>query len=186
MRLRNLVYRESELYGWKKITLLVCLIGWHRWSLVKPTLRALFLLHYLAFLKYGRYRCPIERIHSIQPVHPNLASESPIAMEYLNSVVMLNGVTESVTYIWPILNVSGICKWCAQRVFPSIGSNTERSTTTLTGCAKCARCPIEMAIQASCGHVYCYYCLAVMSYQSEGRMSCVECGELISTCTRVL
>lgn len=135
MAFRNLTYGYvAPLRAITTISTLVSLRLMQRQEKIGFFVQCLQLVNTLAFLKHGKYRCIVERAHQLVPTIENREIEPKIAYEYLNGQTMLNGLTESVGYLWPILNVGRL--WIMQNVTRQ--QNTRSQQSSDQNCAKCS------------------------------------------------
>ena len=134
--MRHLMYPKSKLLKFQRASFVCCMLLMRRFRKTFVPVQLVELINTFVFLRFGlAYRCPIEQLHRLQPqpldAGPAETAEPPIALDYLNSQILLNGLMESMTYLWPMLNASYFIQWFVSSL--SIRSGRKRKATNGSG-----------------------------------------------------
>lgn len=176
-------------------------ILWNYLQFLDLTGKLLNLLVYMEFLYSGVYPDALYRMTGYQMTFVSTGSsvnsslrlvrQREIALQVLSSLA----VSSSLSMQW-----LRICWRFAFKRLYAIRNNilayAKSSTTYLPstippmssnlsqGCGHCGSFPIESPHTAACGHIYCYYCLAMELADSHGgSYMCRICGAIGSSCT---
>ena len=142
------------------------LLGW-----VSAAASALSLLNFTAFLLQGHHCTLTEQLARVTvcPTRPQ-ALRSP-SYHLMNREIMWHGFSELIFFLLPHINTFAVRNWLRRLALPL----SHQPNPSL--CAYCSH-PPTMAQIASCGHMYCYYCLQANCMADPG-FTCTLCSHKI-------
>lgn len=161
-----------------------------RWLLRRAMPRAVALhsllvaLNFLTFLRFGTFSELRDRLLNIRLVHIDPSARRQVAFEYMNRVMIWNGLSEFLMTVLPLVNLSRLRRVVMRRLLPkAIGSESG----DVTGRLPCGFCgsSISLPMRTNCHHVYCYYCVATEFMENPKALPCPRCGERITTMERL-
>ncbi len=150
-------------------------------KMILATLKALSLLNFLLFLLHGQYPSLKERLSGLTMIPTQPQTLRQLSYDYMNREILWYGFSEFIFFILPQLNLFSLKNWLKRKLGPWIGSrNKETDYRTCSFCDK----TVTMPHITSCGHVYCYYCVAA-NCLADKMFSCTLCGDVILNYTPV-
>lgn len=136
---------------------------------------ALTVANFIAFLRYGVFSDLRDRVLGVRLVHRDVFARRQVAFEYMNRVMIWNGISEFLMTVMPLVDLSRVRRSIVRHCMPkalqlAIESNAEHR------CGFCGTDQITHPMRASCGHVLCYYCLANELMQDKDATNCPHCS----------
>ena len=164
-------------------------------STVDRTLKLANLVNFTLFLVDGRYSTVSNRIFGITlaPVVTDLLrfNGNNVNFEFQNRQLVWNVMTEFLVFTLPLLQLGRVRAWFAKRTRGE--KPADRGPYAALRASECAICH-EQNVQAaiagskpassgtvtnacvtSCGHIYCYVCIATR-FNMAGDHACLRCG----------
>jgi len=102
-----------------------------------------------------------------------------VNFEYMNRQLVWHEFTEFLLFILPLVNVDQLKSFISRKILRT-RRNTSQSSIPSDMCPICRSKPINTPFQASCGCVYCYYCLR-SSKMGDKNYQCARCDFVITT-----
>eukprot|EP00913_Durusdinium_trenchii_P031025 g29057.t1 len=130
--------------------------------------------NFLIFLRFGTFSELRDRILKIRLVHIDPTARRQVAFEYMNRVMIWNGLSEFLLTVLPLMNLSRLRR-SVRRFLPKAWPVAGGSS-----CGFCGSVP-TLPTQASCNHVFCYYCVASKFMENSKVLPCPRCGERIDS-----
>jgi len=143
--------------------------------------KLLSFLHLCYFLRYGGPRTILERLLNMQQVLKVPQKGRVIVYEYMINRLIWESFTDFILFLFPLINFRKV--WYRLKQIGNwfgLGKRPEQ----IAGFQRNERCPIcdtdniAIPVRASCGHVYCYYCLSATILDSKN-YRCELCSELV-------
>mmetsp|Transcript_55411 Transcript_55411/g.111249 ORF Transcript_55411/g.111249 Transcript_55411/m.111249 type:complete len:215 (+) Transcript_55411:223-867(+) len=155
-----------------------------RWYLrsVAPWVGALYAAgaaaNFLVFLRHGTFSCLADRLLGVRMVHVDPQARRQVAFEYMNRVMIWNGLSEFLLTVLPLLNLAKLRRSLTRRFFPkallqSMDADAERS------CCLCGAAPVTVPMRSDCGHLFCYFCITSEQMDHPGNVVCPHCSSRI-------
>ena len=183
--------------------------GWEKWETTRPSSLTSFLstthsiasfLSFLVFLTNGRYRTLTDRLLNLRLIPVNNVSRE-ISFEYLNRQLVWHAFTEFLLFVLPLVGINRWKRWLS-RAWTRTGESKITSLSFLPEqtCAICYQnqnpeaeilgatalnntADIVNPYETTCGHLYCYVCIATALEAEEGDgWSCLRCSSLVHRC----
>jgi peroxin-2 len=124
------------------------------------------------FLRDGMYRNLLERGLTMRLVYARSRVARNVNFELLHQTLLWGGLSEFMLFILPLINFRRVITFIRD-----IGIAGSTRTVT-TGCPVCSANPRTTPHVASCGHVFCYFCLR--SARLAGEFACPRCGQVVT------
>ena len=80
-----------------------------------------------------------------------------VQFEYMHRLMVWNGIHELLLIFAPMVNFSRIWRNISRKIWPHAVEDVQEQNRT---CGFCGASPMVMPQQASCGHRFCYFCIA--------------------------
>jgi len=135
-------------------------------------------VNFIIFLRHGLFCNLSDRLLGIRLVHIDPAAHRQVAFEYMNRVMVWNGLSEFLMTVVPLLNLANLWQAFARRLFPramlrTMGADAEHS------CSLCGASPMTLPMRSDCGHVFCYFCIASEQMEQPQGATCPHCTKRI-------
>lgn len=142
----------------------------HLLGYLSAAVSTLSLLNFTVFLLRGSHPTLLERLAGVVASSSKPQVLRGLTFDLMNREILWHGFSEFLFFILPHLNTFALRNWLRRVCLPP--------TPTLTNPTLCAVCeePPTMAQTASCGHVYCYYCLQA-NCMADSNFSCSLCAQ---------
>mmetsp|Transcript_19963 Transcript_19963/g.46830 ORF Transcript_19963/g.46830 Transcript_19963/m.46830 type:complete len:290 (+) Transcript_19963:107-976(+) len=134
--------------------------------------------NFLLFLRYGECSELRDRLLGIRMVHIDPVARRQVAFEYMNRVMIWNGLSEFLLTVMPLVNVSRLRRSIARRLLPKASTRADAARAELS-CGFCGASPMTVPTRTNCNHVFCYYCVASELMEQPKALACPHCGEQI-------
>jgi peroxin-2 len=180
---------------WRRVAYQWC----HR---LHTALRAASILNFLAFLVRGTHVSLLERFVNARRVTALPRQPRQVNFDFMHQQLLWHGISEFSLFAVSLINVGRITGYGrrAWRYATSLATGSGSGGDVDSGidggdggggggggvvlqrgaCPVCAADPITTPYVASCGHVYCYYCLRG-SRIDQPSFACFTCGDVISS-----
>ncbi|CAJ1374178.1 unnamed protein product [Effrenium voratum] len=132
--------------------------------------------NFLAFLRWGSFSELRDRLLGIRLVHIDPTARRQVAFEYMNRVMIWNGLSEFLMTVLPLVNLSRLRQNITRRLRLPQAQRPEMPQS----CGFCGASPMTLPLRSSCNHVFCYYCVASEMMENP-KASCPRCGERIES-----
>lgn len=129
--------------------------------------------NFLVFLMQGKYRSLIDRLLQLRLVYGQQRMNRVVNLDFMNQQVTWSVLFAFLSFFLPLVNLGRLRTWL-------LGV---RDAGTGGACPLCGADPILLPRTASCGHKYCYYCIAPR-IASDTRFRCPRCGEVLGASLR--
>jgi len=134
--------------------------------------------NFLAFLRHGTFSSLSDRLLGVRMVHVDPQARRQVAFEYMNRVMIWNGLSEFLLTVMPLLNMAKLRQSMTRRFFPkalqrSMDADAERS------CCLCGAAPVTVPMRSDCGHIFCYFCITSEQMDHPGNVVCPYCSSRI-------
>jgi len=144
-------------------------------------MKILNFLHLCYFLRFGGPRTILERILNIELVFQNPQRGRAIVYEYMHNRLIWESATDFILFLFPLINFRRV--WLRIKQvgnFFGIGKPAHLldDFEINKSCPICGADPIAVPVRASCGHIFCYYCLGATLMESNN-YRCELCSTLI-------
>ena len=142
-------------------------------------------VNFCLFLLYGVYPSLKERLLRLQMVP--LASQRLRQPDYhyMNREIIWYGFSELLFFLLPQINFFVVRNYIRKRFTSVTTSSTGASVVSSpellspSSCSYCKRVPTLPQVASSCGHVYCYYCIAA-NLKADKNYPCEKCGDIVN------
>ena len=137
------------------------------------------LCNFCIFLLKGQFPSLKERLFSLTMVPQRRQTLNQLNYEFTNREILWHGFSEFLFFILPQLNFFTLRNWMRRITLflkEKLGEQQGEGTMfSLKECSFCEEIPILPRL-ASCGHVYCYYCVAA-NVKADRNYPCSVCGK---------
>ena len=138
------------------------------------------LCNFFIFLLKGQFPSLKERLLSLNMVPQRRQTLNQLDYEFTNREIMWHGFSEFLFFLLPQLNFFSLRNWMRRATLilkEKFGRHQEGKDTLLSlrECGFCEDLPVLPQF-ASCGHVYCYYCVAA-NVKADRNYPCSVCGK---------
>lgn len=133
-------------------------------------------MNFLVFLRFGTYSELRDRLLNIRLVHIDPTARRQVAFEYMNRVMIWNGLSEFLMTVLPLVNLSRLRRSMMRRLLPKAQSADGNSVAP---CGFCGSISPSLPMRTNCNHVFCYYCVASEFMENPKALPCPRCGERI-------
>ncbi|CAE7184017.1 Pex2 [Symbiodinium necroappetens] len=116
-------------------------------------------------------------------VHIDPLARRQVAFEYMNRVMIWNGLSEFLLTVMPLVNVSRLRRSITRRLLPKASTHADAARAELC-CGFCGASPMTVPTRTNCNHVFCYYCVASELMEQPKALACPHCGEQIEKLRR--
>ncbi|CAE7227657.1 Pex2 [Symbiodinium natans] len=154
------------------------------WNLLRRLLPRATALHsilvvwnFVLFLRHGECSELRDRLLGIRMVHIDPKARRQVAFEYMNRVMIWNGLSEFLLTVMPLVNLSRLRRSLARRLLPK-AAHADAARAELC-CGFCGASPMTVPTRTNCNHVFCYYCVASELMEQPQALACPHCGEQI-------
>lgn len=134
-------------------------------------------LNFLVFLRCGTYSELRDRLLKIRLVHIDPTARRQVAFEYMNRVMIWNGLSEFLMTVLPLVNLSRLRRSMMRRLLPK--SMDHGNSAVMAPCGFCGSISPSLPMRTNCNHVFCYYCVASEFMENPKALPCPRCGERI-------
>merc|ERR1740121_2743961 len=111
-------------------------------------------------------------------VHVDPTAHRQVALQYMNRVMIWNGLSEFLTTAMPLVNLARWRQTLSNRLLPKSMLRSMEAGAQTT-CGFCGTASMAMAVRTDCGHSFCYFCLASELMENPKNLSCPHCGCLV-------
>lgn len=132
-------------------------------------------LNFLVFLRFGTYSELRDRLLNIRLVHVDPTARRQVAFEYMNRVMIWNGLSEFLMTVLPLVNLSRLRRSMMRRLLPKSADHGN----SVAPCGFCGSISPSLPMRTNCNHVFCYYCVASEFMENPKALPCPRCGERI-------
>jgi len=150
-----------------------------RWRKVESYVAVLNLLHWARFLAVGDYITIPERLLQVTSIPIDPSAMRLVQFEYMHRLMVWNGIHELLLILAPMFNLSRMWRTISRKFFPAVASSDVQDAGRT--CGFCGASPMMLPQQSSCGHRFCYFCIASEKRQSSGAkpLNCPVCEAVI-------
>ena len=134
----------------------------------------LSLLNFTVFLLRGSYPTLCDRLAGVHVAPSKPQVLRGLAFDLMNREIMWHGFAEFLFFILPHVNTFALRNWLRRVCLPPSPPPSNPSL-----CAVCEELP-ALTRTASCGHVYCYYCLQA-NCMADPNFTCSLCAQNIAS-----
>merc|ERR1712194_897228 len=131
-------------------------------------------LSFLVFLRHGTFYTLGDRMLGIRLVHINPAAHRQVAFEFMNRVMIWNGLSEFLITVTPLVNLGRLRQTLTRRFFPKAALRAMEADAEYS-CGICGTSPMTLPMRTDCGHVFCYFCIASEQMDHPGNVTCPSC-----------
>mmetsp|Transcript_115229 Transcript_115229/g.366280 ORF Transcript_115229/g.366280 Transcript_115229/m.366280 type:complete len:309 (-) Transcript_115229:19-945(-) len=137
-------------------------------------------LNFLLFLRSGVFSTLGDRLLGIRLVHIDPSAHRQLPMQYMNRVMIWNGLSEFLMTVTPLINLGRLRQTITRRLFPKamLRSMDEGAVGT---CGFCGVSPMTLPVVSDCGHHFCYFCLGSEQMKDPHNVACPRCSERIQS-----
>lgn len=165
-------------YVWERVQ------RWRRFAPDRQMLGAAQLvkvINLVLFLYGAAYRTLPERIAGVTYAYRRARVSRQIAFDFMNQELIWAGASDFLLFIVPLLNTRRMRLLVWRLIGLRLGRASSSPATGATSCGICRRLdPICVPSVASCGHVFCYYCLKG-SRLADPEFRCPTCDQTITS-----
>lgn len=140
-------------------------------------------INFIAFLHRGTFVSLSQRALGIRMMHIESAARRQTSLEYMNRVLVWNGVSEFLTTVLPLLDLTRVQRYATRRLLPRGRAGLDVGASDVKGsvCGFCGASPAGSPVRSDCGHQFCYFCLAseLMEGVTNGGVACPTCSSTI-------
>eukprot|EP00928_Gymnodinium_smaydae_P022114 TRINITY_DN18670_c0_g1_i2.p1 TRINITY_DN18670_c0_g1~~TRINITY_DN18670_c0_g1_i2.p1 ORF type:complete len:317 (-),score=54.97 TRINITY_DN18670_c0_g1_i2:113-1063(-) len=183
-RLAEILERASGVSGeGRLVSMLRVLVRWYLRSIV-PAATAVYsasaAVNLLLFLRNGIFSTLGHRLLGVRMLHIDATAKRQVAFEYMNRVMIWNGLSEFLMTTLPLINLQQIRRSVVRRLFPKVASRSLPEGA----CGFCGDLPANVPMRnKTCGHVFCYFCIASEKLERQGTsVACPQCGAEVEDC----
>jgi len=136
-------------------------------------------INFLLFLRHGVYSTLSDRFLNVQLVHIDPAARRQVAFEYMNRVMIWNGVSEFLMTVMPLMDLPKVRRWLARKLFPrAVLAQLEvvPGSGYICSCELCGASPMTLPMRSNCGHFFCYFCIASEQMEHPRNVECPRCN----------
>mmetsp|Transcript_140398 Transcript_140398/g.436545 ORF Transcript_140398/g.436545 Transcript_140398/m.436545 type:complete len:315 (+) Transcript_140398:59-1003(+) len=158
-----------------------------RWCLrsAEPRVGALHAVcaaaNFLIFLRHGTFTNLSDRLLNVRMVHVDPHARRQVMFEYMNRVMIWNGVSEFLLTVMPLVNLAGVRKALARRFVPKALLRSMEVSAESGCCCLCGAAPVTLPMRSDCGHVFCYFCITSEQMDHPGNVVCPHCSAKIQS-----
>eukprot|EP00929_Paragymnodinium_shiwhaense_P106718 TRINITY_DN72301_c0_g1_i1.p1 TRINITY_DN72301_c0_g1~~TRINITY_DN72301_c0_g1_i1.p1 ORF type:complete len:325 (-),score=39.84 TRINITY_DN72301_c0_g1_i1:146-1120(-) len=142
-------------------------------------------MNFLLFLRHGIFAGVAERLLAVRLVHIDPMAHRQVAFEYMNRIMLWNGISEFALTVAPLINLGKIWRRLTKLMLPVASANGGEGRcddVDAVGCALCGTTPCCVPMRADCGHLFCYFCLASEQMeQHPNEVVCPRCSSSIES-----
>jgi len=136
--------------------------------------------NFLMFLRHGIYSTLEDRLMGVRMMHVNLMANRQTEFVHMNRVMLWAGLSEFLMVVTPLVNLERLQKSIWRRLFPKAAVENKVSNEPGRSCGLCAAAPVTLPMLSSCGHTFCYFCIA-SEIMENARKSCPVCSSTIQS-----
>ncbi|CAM9578336.1 unnamed protein product [Chrysoparadoxa australica] len=145
--------------------------AWDLMHRLRQVVQVIWLVNTLAFLRYGRYPTPIERVLGMRMIHSSTKPGArPINYQFINRQLLWDYGSEMAVTLVPLVDWGAL----GRRLQSLVRSRRWRRSTHPNSCAVCGAEPPTSPYVAQCGHTFCFYCLST-SCMDDAAYRCPAC-----------
>lgn len=131
--------------------------------------------NFLLFLRRGIFCTLGDRMLGVRMVHINPMAHRQTEFQYMNRVMMWNGLSDFLMTVLPLINLARIQQSLSRRFFPkaALGQGAQVGNRS---CGFCEAFPITLPMLSDCGHTFCYFCIAGEQMANPRKVACPLCS----------
>eukprot|EP00298_Acanthocystis_sp_HF-20_P010676 c18984_g1_i1.p1 GENE.c18984_g1_i1~~c18984_g1_i1.p1 ORF type:complete len:382 (+),score=113.11 c18984_g1_i1:40-1146(+) len=166
--------------------------AWKLFQKIETFVLFVKIVHFISFLGDGMYRGIIERVLKIRAVYVKPQISRFISFELLHQQLLWTTITDLLSTLLPILQLSRIIKLLKRiKFYNSQEKNDEENfqekkiVSVFESCPSCGNSSPVMPHIGDCYCVYCYVCIQSLLLEAnenddkEKEISCLKCGKMI-------
>lgn len=128
----------------------------------------------MIFFMDGKYRSLADRICGLRLVYGRQKMHRVVNTDFLNQQIFWSVVLNFVAFVLPLIKLGQIWRNTVAFLRDHSGGRVAASTTA---CGLCGTSPMVLPRPATCGHLFCYYCLRARTANGD-EFHCPICGVL--------
>jgi len=148
--------------------------------------RVISLVHFVAFIYYGRFRNLADRLCNVRLVQSSNEAVRSVLLDFVNQQLFFDGFVELMVCLLPMIDFawisrtgSRVFRWTRSRIL-TLAGKTESERVRDATCVSCGTNPAVMCHRSNCGHSWCYYCIKL-----ENTGVCPACAQYLQSAERV-
>lgn len=146
-------------------------------SYFKTTIQLANLTNFCAFLLFGEYPSLKERLLQLNMIPTIPQTLRQLTYDNMNREIIWYGFSEFIFFVLPLVNFPLLRNWLKKNLQNWKLLNQHSSTYSANRCSYCEELPVQPHV-ASCGHVYCYYCIAA-NVEADTQFPCSICNKSV-------
>lgn len=135
-------------------------------------------VNFLLFLRTGTFSTLGDRLLGIRLMHIDPMAHRQMAFEYMNRVMIWNGLSEFLITVMPLVNLARARRFLSRKLFPKAALK-QMEDSAQQACGLCGASPVNLPMRSDCGHVFCYFCIASEKLENPKGVPCPHCSSRI-------